>query len=655
MALKVGELYASFGIDSKSVDEAMRSIEQKCDDIAASLAKTGSIMSAGLTTPLVALSKKAVQTGMDFDTQMSRVQGISGATAEELQMLREAAIQMGADSVFGALDAAEALEYMGMAGWKTEQMLAGLPGIINLAAASGEDLGEVSDIVTDALTAFGLKAEDAAYFADVLAKTSSSANTNVSMMGESFKYIAPVAGAMGYSVNDTALALGLMANAGIKAGQAGTSLRGALTRMVKPTEDAALLMEKYGISLSKSDGSMKSLDEVMKLLRTTMGDLSSEEQIMAATTIFGQEAMSGMLAIINASETDYNNLANAIANSAGAAETMSDVMVDNLGGDIEEFNGEIEQTSILFSDFLNPAMRSMVQESTRLVGSFNALDPATQAVVFKTAGLAAATGPALLGMSGLVAAAGKILPVMSALISPIGVVGLGIGMLGIAAVDAENDIGKAFKRISKDIELALVKAYLSVNKTFKDVSRRLPALSSTIVDGLNNILPAVIDLGSKTASSLLDAIADNADGLADIGLTVVTNIVDGVSKHLPMLAWSGMNVVTRIATSLISNAPVLFRSAGSLAKGIVQAFFAVDWLDVGSQIITSLGAAGEEIAGIIIEWKDDAKRAVEEAGGFRAVGRSIINDIKSGFNTAEGWLKAAIMGEASADASDVMI
>lgn len=651
MALKVGELYASFGIDQKELDSTLNSIESKCNEIASSLAKTGGLLSASLTTPLVAMSKSALQTGMDFDAQMSRVQGISGATAEEFAALREAAIQMGADSVFGALDAAQALEYMGMAGWKSEQMLAGLPGIINLAAASGEDLGTVSDIVTDALTAFGLTAEDASHFADVLAKASATANTNVSMLGESFKYVAPVAGALGYSVEDVSVALGLMANAGIKASQGGTSLRASLSKLIKPTEDASVIMDEFGICLSNSDGSMKSLNEVMVMLRSEFGDLNASQQTYIASTLFGQEAMSGMLAIINASEEDFNKLTDAIANSADAATTMSDVMVDNLKGDIEEFNGEIEQTSILFSDILNPALRSSVQKATRLAGRFNALGRDTQEMIFKVAGLAAATGPAMLGMSGLVAAAGQLVPVMSALVSPIGVVSMGIGLLATAAIDADNDIGTAFASISGDIKLSLRRAELSVGQAIKTVSGRIPALSASVISGLNNIIPAVIDLGSQTASSLLDAIADNSDVLADIGLSVVTNVADGISRNLPKLAVSGVNIVTSIATSLISNAPELLRSAGSLAHGMAQAFFAVDWLDVGSQIITSIGEAGEDMAGIIEEWKTKAEAAVIEAGGFKAIGLSIVESIKGGIHAAGGWLKAAIMGEAGTEAT----
>ena len=224
-----------------------------------------------------------------------------------------------------------------MAGWKTQDMLDGIDGIMNLAAASGEDLATTSDIVTDALTGFGLSAADSSHFADVLAAASSNANTNVSMLGESFKYVAPLAGAMKYSAEDTSIALGLMANSGIKASQAGTALRGAISSMLKPSENAANAMEKYGISLTDSSGNVKSLKDVMDNLRTTIGQMTEAEKSQVAATIFGTEAMSGMLAIINASEEDYNKLTDSIYNCDGAAQTMAETMQNNLQGKITQF------------------------------------------------------------------------------------------------------------------------------------------------------------------------------------------------------------------------------------------------------------------------------------------------------------------------------
>ena len=238
------------------------------------LAGVGKTLTTTVTAPVVALGTAAVKTTSDFDAQMSKVQAISGATGEDLQDLRDKAREMGAKTKFSASEAGSAFEYMAMAGWKTNDMLEGVEGIMNLAAASGEDLGTTSDIVTDALTAFGMSAKDAGHFADVLAAASSNSNTNVSMLGESFKYAAPVAGALGYSSEDTAVALGLMANAGIKASQGGTALRNILTNMAKPTKDSSAAMERLGISLTNDKGEMYSFREIMDQMRESFGHIN---------------------------------------------------------------------------------------------------------------------------------------------------------------------------------------------------------------------------------------------------------------------------------------------------------------------------------------------------------------------------------------------
>ena len=263
---------------------------------------------AGVTAAMGAGVSAAVNVGMSFESQMSKVQAISGATGGELQALSEKAKEMGATTKFSATESGQAFEYMAMAGWKTEDMLGGIEGIMNLAAASGEDLAATSDIVTDALTAFGLSAKDSSHFADVLAATSTSANTNVGLMGETFKYVAPVAGALGFSVEDTAMAIGLMANAGIKGSQAGTALRSIMSRLAKPTDDVAVAMSELGLSILNSDGSMKSLNEITGDLRSSFAGLSEAEKASMAATLGGQEAMSGLLAIVTASDDDFNKL-----------------------------------------------------------------------------------------------------------------------------------------------------------------------------------------------------------------------------------------------------------------------------------------------------------------------------------------------------------
>ena len=324
----------------------------------ASIAKNPVVQGASLIGASFGVAE-SVNSFQDFESMMSQVKAISGATGQAFDDLTAKAQEMGATTKFTATESAEAFNYMAMAGWKPQQMIDGISGIKSLAAASGEDLGTTSDIVTDALTAFGLQAGDAGHFADVLAQASANANTNVSMLGESFKYVAPVAGAMNYSVEDTSLALGLMANASIKGSMAGTALKTSLANMAAPTDSMAAAMDKYGISLTDSEGNMKSLRGVIDNLRGSLGGLSETEQTAAASTIFGKEAMAGMLAIINASEEDYNKLSTAIGNSKDAAEGMADTMLDNLKGSFTLMQSAIEGTENAFGKRLSPYLRGI--------------------------------------------------------------------------------------------------------------------------------------------------------------------------------------------------------------------------------------------------------------------------------------------------------
>lgn len=303
--------------------------------------------------------KDTVETYKDFEAAMSQVQAISGATSTELVKLTNKAKEMGATTKFTAEESAQAFNYMAMAGWKTDDMLNGIEGILSLAAASGEDLATTSDIVTDALTAFNMKAGDAGHFSDVLAQAASNANTTVSGMGETFKYAGSMAGSLGYSIEDVALMTGLMANTGIKGTMAGTALNSIFTRLSTNTNGAADAMKKLGISFFDSNGNARDLSDVMGELRTATAGMTAEQKSNLANTIAGTQAQKGLLAILNASESDYNKLADAINNADGAAAKMSDTMMDNLQGSITLLQSAVDGVKISFGERLSPYVRSL--------------------------------------------------------------------------------------------------------------------------------------------------------------------------------------------------------------------------------------------------------------------------------------------------------
>ena len=313
-----------------------------------------------------------VKTYKDFQQQMSTVAAISGASGSELDALTAKAKEMGASTSFSATEAAKAFEYMGMAGWKSSEMMSGIAGIMNLAAASGEELASVSDIVTDALTAFGLKASDSAHFADVLAQAATNSNTNVGMMGYTFKYAAPIAGALGYSIEDVGIAIGLMANAGIKGEQAGTSLRKIFSSIASPAADAARILDAWGISATDASGNVKPLLGTMKELRAQFKGLTKTEQLDKAYSLVGEEAKSGFLAMMNASDADFDKLVESLNNAEGAAQKMADIRLDNLAGDMEQLGGAWEtfQLSIMEGKGAD-GLRSFVKGVTKDIDRLN--------------------------------------------------------------------------------------------------------------------------------------------------------------------------------------------------------------------------------------------------------------------------------------------
>lgn len=335
------------------------------------MAAIGSKAVSVVENGLKSLTTGTVSAGTNFESAMSSVASISGATGNDLKELTSKAKQMGATTQFSATEAANAMEYMAMAGWKTKDMVSGIGGIMNLAAASGSDLARTSDIVTDALTAFGKSASDSGTFADVMAAASSNANTNVEMMGETFKYVGAAAGAMGYSIQDIALATGLMANSGIKGSEAGTALRSVITRMAKPTKESSAAMKKLGLSMTDSKGRMKSFGTIMKDMRKGMKGMTEDQKASYAAMLGGQEAMSGVLAIANASEKDFNKLSKAIDNSKNAAQNMAKVKLDNLKGDVTIMQSSMEGLGITIFDQVGGNLRGLVGTATDVVGKIN--------------------------------------------------------------------------------------------------------------------------------------------------------------------------------------------------------------------------------------------------------------------------------------------
>ncbi len=452
-ATETGERLRAAGVDTSNLTEEsarleneLRDLKNQQDDVAKSSQDMGekgasafeavgeAIAAAGIAAALKEIGDayiECVKVSAEFESAMSDVEALSGATAAEMEALTATAKEMGATTKFTAKESADAMGYMAMAGWDAEQMMDGMSGVINLAAASGEDLAEVSDIVTDNLTAFGLAASDTGRFADVLAAAATSANTNVGLMGETFKYAAPVAGALGFSVEDVAVAVGLMANAGIKGSQAGTALRSVMSRMSKPTDEVSTAMEALGVSLTDGSGQMLSFADIMEDLRDGFSGLTEAQKAEMAAALGGQEAMSGLLAIVNASDADFANLTASINESAGAAERMAEIRLDNLQGDLTLLDSAWSALKTTIGEEFNPELRAATELATEVITK---LDEFAQEHPALVKGVMAFTGAIGLATGGMMAlnAATKLFSALNVAALFSGPTGLIIG--GVAAV-----------------------------------------------------------------------------------------------------------------------------------------------------------------------------------------------------------------------------
>ena len=587
--------------------------------------------------------KDTIDTFANFEAAMSQVKAISGATGEDFDKLTQKAKYMGATTKFTATEAAEGFNYMAMAGWKTQDMLDGTEGIMSLAAASGESLGTTSDIVTDALTAFGLKASDSGHFADVLAQASANANTNVGMLGESFKYIAPVAGAMGYKIEDISLALGLMANSSVKGTMAGTALKTALANMAAPTDKMAAAMDQYGISLTDGKGNMKSFRGVMDNLRTSLGGLSEAEQTAAASTIFGKEAMAGMLSIINASEEDYNKLADAVNNADGASQKMADTMLDNLQGAFTLLQSAADGVKLSLGERLKPYLMDLATWLTEQMPNIEAglmhfmdyVDEKVDSFKKKIAEFTATDEWKNADFMGKVKIAWD-----EIIVGKAGSIGRGIGtaistgllaLLGVdvsGAIDEGASVGSAFAKgliDGFDVGALKDKIWSAIQGIFSNAGKILPGgeeadLSSWISAAMiAKVGLPLLSMGTK-GFSLGKSIFGKQTVPTDGGGTTV---VPGIGRRVIGSAGAGTGILGFGANTAIS------LGAGNLAGGASLSAGALSALGLGAVAGGAVGGV-TLISGGADLYKGFTSKDKEEAAAYKESGAWKVGGVAAG-------------------------
>ena len=650
-ALKNGtisqEQYDALQREIVETEQELKRLEEQANQSATALQKisaTGeklqtvgsNIESAGknllpVTGAVTALGTAAVKTAADFDTAMSQVAAVSGATGSDLDALRDKAREMGAKTKFSASEAAEAMNYMAMAGWKTTDMLGGIEGIMNLAAASGEDLATTSDIVTDALTAFGLSADDSGHFADVLAAASSNANTNVSMMGETFKHCAPIAGALGFSVEDTAEAIGLMANAGIKSSQAGTSLRTIMNNLTGEVKICGSSIGEVTIATTNADGSMRGLSDILADCRVAFSGLSESEKAAAAETLVGKNAMSGFLALMNAGEADINKLSGAIANCDGKSAEMAATMQDNLAGQLQILKSQLEELAISFGELLMPAIRTIVGWIQQFVDWLNGMDEGTKKVIMTVALLAAALGPVLIVIGKVISAVGTIMTIVPKIAGVINVV-----KGAFAALNATMLANPIFLIIAAIAALVAAFIYLWNNcegfrQFWIDLWENIKAVAVAVWTAISEFFTAAWEAIKLAAETVWNGIRDFFSGLWEGIQLIFTTVVTAISTFLS-LAWTAIQTtVTTVFTAISTFFSTIWNGILTIVTTIVteiSTFLATAWNTIKTIITTVLTAIQTVFTTV---WN-----------AIKTVITTIVNGIKNTISTVWNSIKSTV-------------
>lgn len=549
-----------------------RQVFANLDALGTSFSKAGDAISGAgqkilpLSATIGGLGLIATKTVGNFDQAMSEVKALSGAAGDDFTRLRDKAREMGAATKFSATDAANAMGYMAQAGWTTEQMLDGIDGVMNLAASSGEDLAMTSDIVASSLIAFGLKAKDAGHFADVLAVAAAASNTDVAMMGETFKYAAPIAGALGFSVEEVSEAVGLLSNAGIKSTQAGTSLRTIMTSLSQDFQIAGKSIGEVTVKTTNQDGSMRSLNEILTDSRKAFSGLSESEKITAAESLVGKNAMSSFLALMNAAPEDIDSMRSALEHADGAAEEMAKVMQDNLPGQLEELQSQLEELAISLGDALVPMIREVISHIQTFIDKLSGMDEGTKNTIVKIGLFVAALGPALIFFGRFISGIGKGILTFSKIGQAIAYFMVKVG--GLSGLFSQ--IGAALAFISAPV-LAVVAAISVLVAAFMHLWNTSQHFRAAILATAEDIKAAFLGFGEGIASRL-EALGLDFSSFGEL----IAGIWNGFSALLAPVFEGAFSAIAAILEGALSYLTGLF----DIFSGIFTGNWTLAWTGI---------------------------------------------------------------------------
>lgn len=628
MAVNVGSAVAYLELDTSKFSKGFQSAindlkvfgdktataEQKMKGLESGLKGAGSTLTKSVTVPLVGVGTAAVKVATDFEKQMSSVKAISSATGKEFEALQETAINLGASTSFSASEVAAAMTEMAKAGWDSQQIIDGMSGVLDAAAASGEDLASVGTIVADAITTFGLSASESTRVADLLTQAANSGTIGINDLAESFKYIGPVANTMGFSIEDVTTAVTALSTAGIKGSQAGTTLRTMFARLVKPTDAVAVAMDELGIKIADSEGNFYSMDEILRQMRGTFQSLTPEQQTYYATVLAGQEGMSGLTTLLSMTQEEYDKISESMQNATGVADETARVMQDNLAGSIEQLGGALESAGIIIGNQLIPYIQALADWIASLVEKFNNLDPSVQAFVTRVALVAAAVGPVMLVLSKLIGlvrtvpgvimtigtTVAQIIPAFSLLKAgadmgqlamegfsnkTLGIVSAlsGISAPVVAAVAVIGTLVAAFKTLWDTSE----EFRNSITKTFRDIVKSVQEFADGIVSRVNELgfdFSGVTDMIRSAWIGLCNILAPLFTGAFDSIAVALQTVFDVILGVLDVFIGVFTGDWQQAADGVIEIVGGLFDGITELSANVLETFGGI-----ASQILSALG------------------------------------------------------------------
>ncbi|WP_395152280.1 phage tail tape measure protein [uncultured Allofournierella sp.] len=617
-----------------------------------------------LSAAVTGIGVAGLKVATDFETAMSSVKAITGATGEEFELLREKAIDLGATTAFSSGEVAEAMTEMGKAGWSTQQILDGMSGVLDATAASGESLGSVATIVADSITGFGLAASDSARVADLLTQAANSGTIGITDLGESYKYIAPIAQSMGMSIEDVTTAISAMSMAGIKGSQAGTAIRTVLTNMAKPTDTVATAMDNLGISITNSDGTFKSLDEIVTIMRTSFSGLTDDQKAYYATALAGKEGMSGLLSLLNLTQAEYDALSASMNNCSGVAGETAAVMQDNLQSKVEQMGGALETLAIKLADYVIPFLTKLVEKVTSAIDAFTNFSPGVQKAVLVIGSIVAAAGPVLIVVGKIISAVGTIMSIVPKLAGVMNVVKGAFA--GINAIMAANPILLIITAIA-----ALVAAFIYLwnncegfRQFWIDLWENIKQVTVVVWETIKNFLVAVWESIKSVFQTVFEVIKGIFETVLNVIKTIVMTyfnvyktIIQTVMTVIQTVISTVCNTIKTVITTVLNAIKTVFTTIWNSIKTIVQAvvsgitaLITGDFEGVKNAITTimstiqnTISTVWNTISGAVSTVLDTIKNAISSVftnikTAISDTMSSIFDTIKDGFEGVVGYI-----------------